>query len=98
MTSPLIHPGDNPLLGRPNETNLYVMGKWEAMMPRTHPRRRDCAHPVTVSVIADGLERVVCEDCGQVTIRYESMISGDVKRSQFSRRADKLAGAAHNQD
>lgn len=72
-----------------------VMGIWEAILPRTHPRRRDCAHPRTVSVIADGLERVICEDCGLLTIRYESMISGDVRRSQFSRRADKMARVAH---
>lgn len=67
-------------------------------MPRTHPRRRDCAHAKTVSVITDGLERVICEDCGLLTIRYESMISGDVSRSQFSRRADRLARAAHIRD
>lgn len=74
------------------------MGIWEAIMPRTHQRRRDCAHPRTVSVIHDGLERVICEDCGWLTIRYESMISGDVRRSQFSRRADKLVRAAHTRD
>ena len=63
-------------------------------MPRTHPRRRECQHRNTVTVISDGLERVVCEDCGSVTIRYESIITGDVHRSQFSRRADRLAKAA----
>lgn len=60
-------------------------------MPVTHPSARDCSHQSTVSVIADGLEEVICEDCGQVTIRYESMIRHDVERSQFTRRADVLA-------
>lgn len=66
---------------------------WElgGTVPRTHPRHRDCIHDETVNVISDGLERVICERCGHVTIRYESMISGDVTRSQFPRRADELA-------
>jgi hypothetical protein len=62
-----------------------------ATVPRTHPRHRDCTHAETVNVISDGLERVICEQCGHVSIRYESMISGDVRRSQFPRRADQLA-------
>jgi hypothetical protein len=48
-----------------------------------------------VTVISDGLERVICETCGQVTLRYESMISGDIQRSQFSRLADRLQAGAH---
>ena len=59
-------------------------------MPRTHPTTGDCSHPSTVSVITGGVERVICEDCGDVTLRYESMICGDVTRSQFSRRTDSL--------
>lgn len=60
-------------------------------VPRTHPRHRDCTHEVTVTVISNGLERVICEQCGHISIRYESMISGDVTRSQFPRRADERA-------
>ncbi|HUG08291.1 MAG TPA: hypothetical protein VMP13_05280 [Acidimicrobiia bacterium] len=48
-----------------------------------------CCHEQTVSVISDGVEREICEDCGNVTVRYESMISGSVSRSAFSRRADE---------
>ena len=47
-----------------------------------------CSHQSTVTVITGALERVICEDCGHVTIRYESMISGDLDRSKFSRDAD----------
>ena len=47
-----------------------------------------CSHQSTVTVITGGLERVICEDCGHVTIRYESMISADLDRSKFSRDAD----------
>jgi hypothetical protein len=48
----------------------------------------------TVTVIAYGLERVICEDCGHVTVRYESMIARDVERSMFSRKADSLHATA----
>ncbi|MEA1903251.1 MAG: hypothetical protein U9N56_06975 [Actinomycetota bacterium] len=47
-----------------------------------------------MNVIAGGLERVICEDCGHVTVRYESMIAGDIDRSAFSRRADTIATTA----
>lgn len=60
-------------------------------MPITHPSERDCKHQSTVSVISAGLERVICELCGHVSVRYESMIRQDVKRSQFTRQADLLA-------
>jgi hypothetical protein len=53
-------------------------------------RIRRCTHDRSISVIADGLERVICEGCGDITIRYESMISGDITRSQFARKADAL--------
>jgi hypothetical protein len=51
---------------------------------------RSCTHQESICVISDGLERVVCEGCGDVIIRYESMISGDISRSQFAREADAL--------
>jgi len=57
-------------------------------VPRTHPKSRDCSHRITLSVIAGGVEAVICEDCGNVTIRYESLIAGDISRAQFSRKAD----------
>lgn len=55
-----------------------------------HLKGPDCSHVSTITVVSGGLERVVCEDCGDVTIRYESMISGDVDRAKFARRADVL--------
>lgn len=61
-------------------------------MPVTHPSKRDCRHQTTVSVISDGIEEVICEDCGYVTVRYESMIRHDVERSQFTRRGALLSG------
>lgn len=60
-------------------------------------RREECSHQSTVQVISNGLERVVCEDCGHVTVRYESMISGHVERSMFSRRADTVHSGHHSE-
>lgn len=54
----------------------------------TYRKIAACSHLSTVTVVSAGLERVICEDCGDVNIRYESMISGDVDRSKFSRDAD----------
>lgn len=50
--------------------------------------RGECSHSSTIQVITNGLERVVCEDCSHVSVRYESMISGDIDRSMFIRKAD----------
>ena len=35
------------------------------------PPTSDCEHPHTTSTITAGLERVVCESCGHVSIRYQ---------------------------
>lgn len=62
---------------------------------RVVDRIRHCSHEESISVIAGGLERVICEDCGDVTIRYESMIASDISRGQFARKADALHQLAH---
>ena len=56
----------------------------------TYRKIAACSHQSTVTVVSAGLERVICEDCGDVTIRYESMILGDLHRSKFSRDADSV--------
>ncbi len=56
----------------------------------TYRKTAACSHQSTVTVASGGLERVICEDCGDVTIRYESMILGDLDRSMFSRDADSV--------
>ena len=45
-----------------------------------------------MTVVTGGMERVICEDCGDVTIRFESTSSGDLARSKFSRVADSMEG------
>jgi hypothetical protein len=45
-----------------------------------------------MTVVTDGMERVICEDCGDVTIRFESTSSRDLARSKFSRVSDSMEG------
>jgi hypothetical protein len=58
-------------------------------MQRRFKRTAQCSHAITVSVISNGLERVVCEQCGDINLRYESMISGDVRREAFARHQEE---------
>lgn len=58
------------------------------MVRGRHRHALGCTHRSTVSVISGGVERVICEQCGDMTIRYESMISGDVDRKAFARRSE----------
>lgn len=44
------------------------MADWEKFMGR--PRLGRCSHRSTVSTVTAGLERSVCEDCGQVSVRF----------------------------
>ena len=37
-------------------------------------------------MISDGVERVVCEECGETTVRHASLVAGDVNRAQFARK------------
>lgn len=46
---------------------------------------RPCRHSSTIAVTTSGLERHVCEACGNVAVRYEFSISGDAKRENFAR-------------
>ncbi len=46
---------------------------------------RPCRHPSTIAVTTSGLERRVCEACGNVTVKYEFSISGDARRENFAR-------------
>jgi hypothetical protein len=53
--------------------------------PLVGPNGAACSHENSISVISRGVERVVCEDCGDAILRYSSAVAGDVTRSQFAR-------------
>lgn len=50
-----------------------------------------CAHSNTVVITVAGLERTVCEECGQVTMNLVSELVNPVERVKFAREADALA-------
>lgn len=49
-------------------------------------RRQDkCAHSVSVTVQSTGIERVVCEACGHVSVHFLSGLTGELDRDRFAR-------------
>lgn len=58
-----------------------------AVRPRA--RSGQCLHDTSLSVIAAGVERRICEGCGHLSIGFVSEVSGPVQRSRFARPADE---------
>ena len=50
---------------------------------------RECDHSETVTVRNSGLERTVCEKCGNVSFKALEGLSGTVRRSQFGRLTER---------
>ena len=48
------------------------MGQRDSASYMRRPQIPECDHPHTTSTITAGLERVVCEACGHVSIRYQA--------------------------
>jgi hypothetical protein len=62
-----------------------------AVRPRA--RSGQCLHDTNLAVVAAGVERRICEDCGHLSIGFVSEVSGPVRRGHFSRPADDLIGS-----
>ena len=58
-----------------------------AIRPRTRPG--PCPHPTTLSVVACGVERSICEVCGHIAVSFVTEVSGPVTRRHFARPADE---------
>ena len=55
-------------------------------------RKTACTHENVLSATSVGIERKVCEDCGNVSLRYEiTAFASKLDRGYFSRDADRLA-------
>lgn len=52
-------------------------------------RRAECEHRNIVTVRNAGIERTVCEACGNVSLRGLEGLSGSVSRSQFERESER---------
>lgn len=51
--------------------------------------RAECDHDTTVTVRTAGIERTVCEQCGNVSISALEGLSGTATRSQFERVSER---------
>jgi len=60
---------------------------------KNHRRNPEgCGHAKTVSVIHAGLERMICDTCGQIRIEYRSdAVSADPGRESFARQVERVA-------
>ena len=61
---------------------------WELFVDKTELYRAVCSHQSTVNGVTGGPERVLCEECGDVIVVDDSMISRDIDRLMFPRKAD----------
>lgn len=61
------------------------MGGIQLIAKRGRLTRAKCEHASTITVRNAGIERTVCETCGQVSINAEEGLSGTASRSQFER-------------
>jgi len=57
--------------------------------------RAKCEHVNRITVKNAGIERVICESCGHVSINADDGLSGSVTRSQFERVVERPAPKAH---
>lgn len=47
-------------------------------------------HEETLTTITCGLQRIVCESCGHVGVRYIRPLAGPIDRRRFARQADLI--------
>jgi len=52
-------------------------------------RQSRCRHSVTVSVGSTGVERVVCESCGHVSVHFLTDMDSEFDRARFARPGER---------
>ncbi|MEX0797032.1 MAG: hypothetical protein WD274_10085 [Acidimicrobiia bacterium] len=65
-----------------------ALGGLHVEVKRTRPGL--CMHEETLTTITCGLQRIVCESCGHVGVRYIRPIAGPIDRRRFARQADLI--------
>jgi hypothetical protein len=88
-----------PIVPSPFVRYLLVMaeialGGLHVEVKRTRPEL--CMHKETLTTITCGLQRIVCESCGNVGVRYIRPIAGPIDRRRFARQADLIHEASVN--
>lgn len=51
--------------------------------------RPKCAHSETVAIISAGIERILCESCGNVSFMFLDDRADEIDRDMFARTVDK---------
>jgi hypothetical protein len=54
-----------------------------------------CAHADSITVNTVGVQRVICETCGHVSVNFIDDLGGEVSRTAFAREADQLRSVKH---
>jgi hypothetical protein len=90
-----------PIVPSPFVRYLLVMaeialGGLHVEVKRTRPGL--CMHEETLTTITCGLQRIVCESCGHVGVRYIRPIAGPIDRRRFARQADLIHEASVNRE
>ena len=65
-----------------------ALGGLHVEVKRTRPGL--CMHEETLTTITCGLQRIVCESCGHVGVRYIRPMAGPIDRRRFARQADLI--------
>ena len=65
-----------------------ALGGLHVAVKRTRPDV--CGHEQTLTTITCGLQRIVCELCAHVSVRYIRPLAGPIDRRRFARQADVL--------
>ena len=56
---------------------------------RSNPE--NCSHSGAITVRSTGIERIVCETCGHVSIRFETAANDEFQRDVFARQSRRDA-------
>lgn len=63
-----------------------ALGGFQVAVKRSRPDM--CGHEQTLTTVTCGLQRIVCEMCGNVRLRYIRPLAGPIDRNRFARPAD----------
>ena len=56
----------------------------------TRINAQTCVHAKSIVVNTVGLQRLICETCGHVSVKFTDDTSNEVRRTAFARNADEL--------
>ncbi len=57
---------------------------------RGKPSQANCQHSTTIAVISAGVERIVCESCGNVSFVFRDDMTVEINRDMFARTVDQM--------